>query len=190
MRRPQFDHLLLFVTIVQISWQFGHSYMKDSTNCQVRHSLTTETVSSLVTLEVVITTASGATSNDIVDIMTTPGFQCDFRLLGNALSQLAGHGWLVKASLEKKPIAAGQAHYGDVIMGVIASQITSLTIVYSTVYSDADQRKYQSSASLVFVCGLHRGPVNSPHKWPVTRKMFPFDNVIMRIPETDRWEIM
>ena len=64
-------------------------------------------------------------------------------------------------------------------MGAIASQITSLTIVFSTVYSDADQRKYQSSASLAFVQGIHRGPVNSPHKWPVTRKMFPFDDVIM-----------
>ena len=71
-------------------------------------------------------------------------------------------------------------HYGDVIMGVIASQITSLTIVYSSVYSDADQRKHQSSASLAFVRGIHRGPVNSPHKWPATRKMFPFDDVIMR----------
>ena len=41
-------------------------------------------------------------------------------------------------------------------MGAIASQITSLTIVYSTVYSDADQRKHQSSASLAFVWGIHR----------------------------------
>ena len=57
------------------------------------------------------------------------------------------------------------SHYGDVIMGTIASQITSLTIVYSTVYSRADQRKHQSSASLAFVRGIHRGPVNSPHKW-------------------------
>ena len=65
-------------------------------------------------------------------------------------------------------------------MGAIASQITSLTIVYSIVYSDADQRKQQSSASLAFVWGIHRGPVNSPHKWQVTRKMFPFDDVIMR----------
>ena len=63
-------------------------------------------------------------------------------------------------------------------MGAMASQITSLTIVYSTVYSDADQRKHQSSASVAFVRGVHRGPVNSPHKWPVTRKMFPFDDVI------------
>ena len=70
-------------------------------------------------------------------------------------------------------------HYNDVIMGAIASQITSLTIVYSIVYSDADQRKHQSSTSLAFVRGIHLGPLNSPHKWPVTRKMFPFDDVIM-----------
>ena len=70
-------------------------------------------------------------------------------------------------------------YYNDVIMGMMASQITSLTIVYSTVYSSADQRKHQSSASLAFVRGIHRGPVNSLHKWPVTRKMFPFDDVIM-----------
>ena len=61
----------------------------------------------------------------------------------------------------------------------MASQITSLTIGYSTVYSGADQRKHQSSALLVFVREIHRWPVNSPHKWPVTRKMFPFDDVIM-----------
>ena len=47
-------------------------------------------------------------------------------------------------------------HYADVIMTTIASQITSLTSVYSTVYSDADQRKHQSSASLAFVWGIHR----------------------------------
>ena len=70
-------------------------------------------------------------------------------------------------------------YYDDVIMGAIASQITSLAIVYSTAYSGADQRKHQSSASLAFVQGIHRGPLNSPHKWPVTRKMFPFDDVII-----------
>ena len=43
-----------------------------------------------------------------------------------------------------------------------------------------DQRKRQSSASLAFVRGIHRWPVNSPHKWPVTRQMFPFDDVIMK----------
>ena len=67
-------------------------------------------------------------------------------------------------------------HYTDVIMGTVASQIT---IVYWTVYSGADQRKHQSSASLAFVWGSHRGPVNSPHKGPVTQKVFPFDDVIM-----------
>ena len=70
-------------------------------------------------------------------------------------------------------------HCNDVITGMMASQITSLTNVYSTVYSDADQRKHQNSASLAFVRGIHRGPVNSPHKWPVTQKMFPFNDVIM-----------
>ena len=71
------------------------------------------------------------------------------------------------------------AHYSDVIMGTTASQITRLTIVYSTIYSGADQRKHQGSASLAFVQGIHRSPVNSPHKGPVTRKMFPFHYVIV-----------
>ena len=71
-------------------------------------------------------------------------------------------------------------HYNYVIMGEMASQITSLTIVYWTVYSGVDQRKHQSPASLAFVRGIHRWPVISPHKGPVTRKMFPFDDVIMR----------
>ena len=64
-------------------------------------------------------------------------------------------------------------------MDTMASQIASLVIVYSTFYSDADKKKHQSSASLAFVWGIRRGPVNSPHTWPVTRKMFPFDDVIM-----------
>ena len=72
------------------------------------------------------------------------------------------------------------AHYCDVIMDVVAPQITSLTIVYSAVYSGADQRKHQSPVSLAFVRGIHRWI--PPHKWPVTRKMFPFDDVIMLHP--------
>ena len=72
-----------------------------------------------------------------------------------------------------------QSHYDDVIMTMLASQITSLPVVCSIVYSDVNQRKHQSSASLAFVREIHRGPVNFPHKWPVTRKMFPFDDVIM-----------
>ena len=65
-------------------------------------------------------------------------------------------------------------------MGVMVSQITRLAIFYSTVCSEADQRKInQSSGSLAFVRGIYRWPVNSPHKWPVTQKIFPFDDVIM-----------
>ena len=77
--------------------------------------------------------------------------------------------------------AASFWHYSNVIMIEMQSQITSLTIVYWTVYLGADQRKHQSSASLAFAWGIHRWPVNSPHKWPVTPKMFPFDDVIMGI---------
>ena len=62
-------------------------------------------------------------------------------------------------------------------MSMIASQITGISIVYSTVCSDADQRKHQSSASLALVRGIHRWPVHSPHKGPVTQKMFPFDYI-------------
>ena len=74
-----------------------------------------------------------------------------------------------------------QWNYNDVIMDTVASQITSLSVVYSAVYSGADQRKHQNPASRAFVWGIHRWPVNSPHKWPVTRKMFLFDDVIMNI---------
>ena len=69
--------------------------------------------------------------------------------------------------------------YRDVIMSAMASQITSPTIVYSNVYSVADQRKHHSSASLAFVRGIHRWPVNSPHTGTVTWKMFSIDDVIM-----------
>ena len=57
-------------------------------------------------------------------------------------------------------------------MDAMASQITSLAIVCSTVYSGIDQRKHQSSSSLAFVRGIHRWPVNSPHKGRVTWKRF------------------
>ena len=70
-------------------------------------------------------------------------------------------------------------HYSDVIMSALASQITSLTVVFSTLTSGADQRKHQSSTWLAFVQGIRRWPVNSLHKWPVTRKMFSFDDVII-----------
>ena len=79
-------------------------------------------------------------------------------------------------------------HYYDVIMSTMASQITSLTALYSIVYLGADQRKHQSSASLAF--GNSPGPVNSPHKGPVKRNMFPFDDVILHICGTSGWWVL
>ena len=64
-------------------------------------------------------------------------------------------------------------------MGVMASRITGVLIVFSTVCSSADQKKHQSSASLAFARGIHRWPVDSPCKGPVTRKMFPFGDAKM-----------
>ena len=70
-------------------------------------------------------------------------------------------------------------HYTGIIMSAIATQITGVLIVFSTVCSGVNQREHQSSASLAFVMGIHWWPVDFPHKGPVTRKMFPFDDVIM-----------
>ena len=86
---------------------------------------------------------------------------------------------LIRRSFSLRVLISWSQHYSDVIMNMMASQITSVSIVYSTVCSGADQRKHQSSASLAFVRGIHRWPVNSQHKWPVTRKMFVLDDVIM-----------
>ena len=99
-----------------------------------------------------------------------PGFigHCFCRSISSSISECV---WSIYSIL--------WLHYSDVIMNMMASRITSLTIIYSTLYSGADERKYQSSASLAFVWGIHLWPVNSPHKWSVTRKMFPFDDVIM-----------
>ena len=64
----------------------------------------------------------------------------------------------------------------------MASQITGVSIVCSTVRSGADQRKYQSPVSLAFVMTTHRWPVVSPHIGTVTRKCFH----LMRHYEPDR----
>ena len=73
------------------------------------------------------------------------------------------------------------AHYSDAIMSTLTSQITGVSIVYSSDCSGADQIKHHRSGSLAFVRGIHRSPVNSPHKGPVTQKMVPFDDVIVDI---------
>ena len=77
-------------------------------------------------------------------------------------------------------IAICPYHYGGVIMSAMASQITGVSNVCSTVCSGAYQRKHQGSASMAFVRGIHRSPVDSPHKVPVTRKTISLDDVIMR----------
>ena len=80
-------------------------------------------------------------------------------------------------------------HNNDLIKSAMASQITSLTIVYTTAYLGADQkRKHQSSTSLAFVRGIHRWPVISPHKGLVTPKIFPFEHVIMNMHEATQEE--
>ena len=72
-------------------------------------------------------------------------------------------------------------------MGAMVSQITGVSIVSFTVCSGADRRKHQSSTSLALVRGIHRSQVDSSHKGPVTRKMFPFDDVIMGCPFAKWW---
>ena len=75
--------------------------------------------------------------------------------------------WLAQGQLYDYP----SVHYNNVIMSPVSSQITSVLMVCSTVYSGVDLRKHQSSMPLAFMRGIHRWPVNSPHKGPVTWKM-------------------
>ena len=71
-------------------------------------------------------------------------------------------------------------HYSNDIMGAMASQIIKFTVVYTTIYSGADQRKHQSSASLAFMWRIHRWPMSSPHKGPVIQKIImKYDNDII-----------
>ena len=79
-------------------------------------------------------------------------------------------------------------HCSEVIMSAMVSQITGVLIFCSAVCSGA-YKKHQISASLDFVRGIHRGTVGSPYKGPVTRKMFPFDDVIMNYPDKmNEWD--
>ena len=88
------------------------------------------------------------------------------------ITQMAGDGGVCR--LQNCSI-----HYNDVIISASANQQPHDCLPF---IQGADQRKHQSSASLAFVKGIHRSPVNCPHKGPVTRKMFPFDDVIMCLP--------
>ena len=100
----------------------------------------------------------------------------NLRIMDPAAGMAIENKWICEAffyiTLRSAGLSNTGTQYNDVIMDAIASQITSLTIVYSTAFSGAAQRKHQSSASLAFVRGIHLWPVNSPYKWPVTRKCF------------------
>ena len=87
------------------------------------------------------------------------------------------------------PPETRQSHYNDVIMSAMANKNTSLTIVYLTVYSGADQR-HDISALLGFLRGIHRCPVNSPHKRPIPRNMFPFEGVIFAVSSLAIWSVL
>ena len=94
------------------------------------------------------------------------------------LLMISAHTWCSNMYMSQRhiyTIITVCMHYSDVIIGEMASRITSLTIAISTVHLGANQRKHQRSASLAFVRGTHRWPENSSQKWPVTRKMFPYD---------------
>ena len=88
--------------------------------------------------------------------------------LRNKLMQWIGN----EAIIYFKNMVHRNLHYIDAIMTAMASQITSLTVVYSIVYSGADQRKHQSSASLAFVRGIHRDRWISRTKGQLRGKCF------------------
>ena len=83
------------------------------------------------------------------------------------------------APIWRQDISKYQCHYSDIMMSAMASQITSVSIVCSTVCLGAQQRKHQSSVSLAFVRGIHWWLVDSPHKGPVTRNIFPVADVFL-----------
>ena len=120
----------------------------------------------------------------LIHLMMTSSSWNIFRVIGLLCEKFTDHRWLPRTKASDAELwcflwSASEriVQYNYVIMGAMASQISDVSIVYSNVCSD--QRKHQSSASLAFVRGLHWWPVNSPHRGPVTRKMFPFDDVIM-----------
>ena len=155
---------------ININWRIFISLY--STGLACRHPRMTRWTCRTSTCICTRLSASGValTAAIVTSSSSTPGVSASNRRAATSCSSTCKRFYK-----HAKPISS---HHHDVIMGTMASQITSLTSVYSTV-SGADQRNHQSSASLAFVWGIHRGPMKSPHKWPVTRKMFPFDDVIM-----------
>ena len=90
--------------------------------------------------------------------------------------------WLCRCRVSSRSGSSEQYSFNK--MTTMASQIIGVSIVYSTACSGADQGKQHRSASLACVREIDRWPVNFPYKGPVTRKMFPFDDVIMLTVES------
>ena len=126
------------------------------------------------------TNGNSATCSRAIEISNNKKHQCSAMLglfEGNPVVTSYVHSvsmpWSRHFTLrEQKEFGDQLQHYTDVIMTTMASQITSLTVVYSTVYSDADQRKHQSSASLAFLWGIHRDRWISRTKGQLRRKCF------------------
>ena len=87
--------------------------------------------------------------------------------------------WAEYINYEYPSICILSFHHSGAIMSAMASQITGVSIVCSTICSDTGQRKHQSSASLAVRREIHRWPFDSLHKGPVMRKMFRYDDVII-----------
>ena len=94
------------------------------------------------------------------------------RRLCPTLLSLYTHRYIMEA-----PIA--MVNYNGVIMSIWRLKSPALPLFTQPFIQGKDQGKHQSSASLAFLRGIHRSPMNSPHKGPVTQKMFPFDDIIM-----------
>ena len=114
-------------------------------------------------------------------------YKSTWRVLRNAPEQIYMHiSWFLRLSVVWICFAGrvnfadtSAVHYSDVVMRAMAFEITGASIVYTTVCSGTHQRKHQNSASLASVRGIHRWPLNSPHKGAVTQKTISFDDVIM-----------
>ena len=95
---------------------------------------------------------------------------------------------ITQTSRQQRPCKDKQiiiTHYNRVIMGAMASQ-TPVSQLFTQPFAQMKikENKHQSSASLAFVRGIHQWPLNSPHKGPVTWKLFAFDGVIMNAGST------
>ena len=167
----------LFDTLI-LKYLHMHTHYSTMLFCQGIHdthpSLTWDIIRFLYIVRFSLFRCAMYNGTSIVDCFGVPPLTFYYYILAT-VSVYRNGGQVVSAELHQK----NWLHCGDVIMGTMASQITSLAIVYTAIYSGTDQRKHQSSASLAFVRGIHRSTVNSPHKWPVTRKLLPFDDVIM-----------